>query len=229
MEIYKPGKSKPVPKGTPRGNEKQLRVKQIKSKVVDTDLPTRIEVEQSGTIATTVPGSVWRCRSFKWDPQAFAVESDELNHKIIEPTVQDHSLASFLDEPYTPMIYGVGGNPDDTKAKLFAAYLLAAHCKHQKGDANPWWINLTGGFDNQWISGDKSRPSLIVLANLTPQSTNQKLEKARDIIETHPDVPRIIVVAGADPFTFLVSRLHVPVNGLAYFCESIIKQRVEII
>jgi hypothetical protein len=228
MEVFKPGKQKPPRRGA--RPEPQLKVKQIKaSPVDDADLPTKIEVEQSGTVKALVPSSVWRCGAFKWDPVAFATESDELNQKFIEPSVQDRSLARFLKKPSIPMIYGVGGNPDDLKAKLFAAYLLAAHCKRYKSDANPWWIQLTGGFDNPWINGDKSRPSMIVLAGLTPQSTNQKLEKARDIIEAFPDVPRIVVCAGTDPFAFLASRLHVPINGLAYFCEAIVRQKIEVI
>lgn len=229
MEVFKPGKNKPVRKGS-RVPEREVKVKQIKGKPVnDTDLPSKIEVEHSGTVAATVPASVWRQPPFKWDPQTYTTESDELNQKFIESTAQDASLVRFLKKPALPMIYGVGGNPDDTKAKLFAAYLMAAHCRRFKSDANPWWINLIGGFDNPWIDGSRSRPTMIVITNLTLQSTNQKLEKARDIIETYPDVPRIIVCAGADPFAFLAGRLRVPVHGLAYFCESIVKQKIQVI
>lgn len=229
MEVFKPGKNKPVRKGS-REPERVVKVKQLKGGTVDDSvLPTKISVEQSGQVAMTVPSSVWRCSSFKWDPQTYAAESDELNQKFIESTVQDKSLERFLKKPSLPMIYGVGGNPDDLKAKLFAAYLMEAHCKRYKSDANPWWINLVGGFDNPYIDGSRSKPSMIVLCNLTLQSTNQKLEKARDIIESHLDVPRIVVCAGADPFTFLAGRLRVPVNGLAYFCESIVRQKVQVI
>jgi hypothetical protein len=70
---------------------------------------------------------------------------------------------------------------------------------------------------------------MIVLTNLTDKSTNQRLEKARDIIEAYPDVPRVIVASGQDPISFLSTRLRVPVHGLAYFSEAIVKARVTVI
>jgi hypothetical protein len=225
MDFIKGGAGKPK-----RPTKAAPKVKQVTARPVDeSELPSKIEVTQKGTVASIVPGSVWRQSAFKWDPKPFATMSDELNEKFIEPSVQDSSLVRFIKKPHQPMIYGVAGNPDDSKAKLFAAYLVDIHCKRLKGDANPWWINLVGGFDNQWLDPQRPRPSMIVLTNLTPQSTNQKLEKARDILETYPDVPRIVVVAGADPLSFLATRLHVAVHGLAYFCEALVKQKIEVI
>ena len=222
MDFIKPGKGKP--------GQKEKKVKQVTARPVDEqDLPSRIEVAQTGTVAQTVPGYVWRQAAFKWNPQAFATQSDELNEKFIEPGVQDQSLVQFIKKPSRPMIYGVSGNPDDTKAKLFAAYLMAQHCKRFGSDSNPWWIQLTGGFDNPYLDHNKARPTMIVLCGLTPQSTNQKLEKARDIIEAYPNVPRVVVVAGADPLSFISTRLHVPVHGLAYFCEAIIRSKIEVV
>jgi len=221
MEFIKPGSGKP---------KRATKVKQVVAEPVDeSEIPIRIEVQQKGTVASVVPGSVWRQTPFRWEPKPFATVSDELNEKFIEPSVQDASLVRFIKKPHQPMVYGVAGNPDDSKAKLFAAYLVNVHCKRLQGDANPWWINLVGGFDNQWLDPQRPRPSMIVLTNLTPQSTSQKLEKARDILETYPDVPRIVVVAGADPLSFLATRLHVAVHGLAYFCEALIRQKIEVI
>lgn len=231
MDFIKGGKSKPGSvKKTGKDKEGSVRVQQIKGAEVDArELPTKIEVNPKGQVKALVPGSVFRQSSFKWDPQTFVLESDELNQKFIEPSMQDESLARFLKKPSTPMIYGVTGSPDDTKAKLFAAYLLQAHCKRYGGDANPWWVNLMGGFDNPWIDRDRPRPSMIVITNLTAGSTAQRLEKARDIIESWPDVPRVIVAAGLDPFSFLATRLRVPVHGLAYFSEAVVKHKVVVI
>lgn len=231
MEFSKGGKQKPgsVKKRTAADPEVKMKVKQVKAaEVDDSELPSKIKVDHSGQVAVVVPSSVWRCRPFKWDPQTFATESDELNQKFIEPSVQDASLLEFMENPASPMIYGIAGNPDDQKAKLLAAYLMDVHCKRFRNGANPWWINLTGGFDNPWLDKER-RPSMIVIAGLTPLSTNVKLEKARDILETHTDIPRLVVVAGQDPLSFLSRRLFVPVNGLAYMCEALIKRAVEIV
>jgi hypothetical protein len=224
MEILAGGrrKGKIVP---PSKNKKR----RAEDQVVDTDLPTKIEVHAKGSIMNVVPGHVWRTKAFKWNPLTFATEAEQLNSKFIEPSKQDKSLSMFIKNPETPMIYGVSGNPDDSKAKYFAAYLIDLHMKHLKADANPVWATLYGGFDNPYLSNDKASPTILVISNLTPNSTTTKLEKARDLIEAFPDIPRIVLCAGMDPLSFLTTRLHVPVHGLAYFSEALIKARVEII
>jgi hypothetical protein len=229
VDVIKGGTGKPGKRPT-RQAKPEPKVKIIREKEVEaSELPKRIEVERTGLVQQIVPSSVWRCGAFKWDAEAFALESDELNEKFFEPTVQDRSLVRFLKAPLSPMIYGVTGNPDDQKAKLFAAFLVEQHCKRAGSDANPWWITLTGGFDNPWLDRDKRRPTMIVLTNLTAQSTAHKLEKARDIIETYPKVPIVVCGSGMDPVSFLSTKLRVPVNAIAYFCESIVKRRVEIV
>lgn len=222
MEILAGGKRKVGSKG-------KNKMRRVEDKVVDIDLPAKIEVHPKGQILNVVPGHIWRTKNFKWNPLTFATEAEQLNSKFIEPSKQDKSLLMYIKNPETPMIYGVSGNPDDSKAKYFAAYLIDLHIKHLKADANPVWATLYGGFDNPWLNSEKADPTLLVISNLTPNSTTTKLEKARDLIEAFPDIPRIVVVAGMDPMSFLTTRLHVPVNGLAYFSESLIKARVEII
>jgi hypothetical protein len=159
----------------------------------------------------------------------FATESEQLNSRFVEPQTQDKSLAMFLKDTRTPMIYGVSGNPDDSKAKYFAAYLIAAHMKALGTDANPVWATLYGGFDNPYMNDDKAAPTMLVLCNMTPNSTTLKLEKARDLITKFADIPRIVVAAGMDPMSFLTTRLHVPIHGICYLAEGLMKSRVEII
>lgn len=199
------------------------------------DAISRVEVRNvSPQVRAMIPGSVWRQGPFKWDPVAFVTENEKLNDKLIEAKVQNASLSMFLDAPDTPMIYGVAGNPDDSKAKLFAAMLVNAHMNHMgpvKG--NVLWHVLYGGFDNKIMKeydeiDGKTRPSMLVLSNLTPNSTGVKLEKARDLIERFADIPIVVVSAGEDPMSFLTTRLYVPVNGLAYFSDSLIKKRIEV-
>lgn len=127
------------------------------------------------------------------------------------------------------MIYGVAGNPDDSKAKYFAAYLVASHIAHMRGEANVVWAPMYGGFDNPHMDENRASPTMLVLTNLTPNSTNFKLEKTRDLLEKFSDVPRVVVSCGMDPLSFLATRLFVPIHGLAYFSEALVKKNVEII
>jgi hypothetical protein len=214
----------------PGKREDGMKVGRRKDDVVDdTKLPTKIEVKALGQLKTVVPGHVWRTPPFKWRPVTFSTESEQLNNKFVEPSIQDRSLADFLDDPTTPMIYGVAGSPDDSKAKYFAAFLVAAHIKALGADANPVWATMYGGFDNPYIHDEKAKPTILVISNLTPNSTGIKLEKARDLLEHFADIPRIVVIAGMDPMSFLTTRLFSSIHGLAFFSEGLVKQKVEII
>lgn len=230
----KKGKGKFVPPKKPRANEvleeKPSKAKRIREEAIDdSKVPSKIEVKRHGHILNVVPGHVWRTASFKWNPVPFVTESEQLNSKFIEPDKQDGSLVRFLDNPRVPMIYGISGSPDDSKAKYLAAYLVAAHIKALGSDANPIWNPMYGGFDNPLLTEDRAPPTMLVLTNLTPNSTNFKLEKTRDLIERFPNIPRIIVIAGLDPMSFLATKLYVPVNGLAYLSEGLVKKQIEVI
>jgi len=192
-------------------------------------IPNTIKVKDR--LPGLIPGHVFRQGPFKFNPQPFGPESDRLAERIIDSSVQEKSLSQFLESPATPMIYCVTGNPDDSKALYFAAYLLAYHVKKTER-ANPIWHSLYGGFSNPLLdkgqAGD-TKPSMLVLSNLTVNSTQAKLEKARDLITFFNRVPRIIVACGEDPISFVTTKLHVPVNGIAYFSESLMKRRMEVI
>lgn len=198
-------------------------------------VPTHIKVQQTPTLRSIVPPSVWRQGPFKWAPVAFGLESDKLSaEKIIEPRVQDQSIMRFLEDPTLPMVYAVSGNPDDQKAKLFAAFLVNAHIQAMGLKANVLWHVMYGGFDNKLLReydeiDGKSSPSMLVISNLTPNAPGVKLDKTRDLLQRFTDIPVVIVIAGEDPLSFMATRLFSPVHGLAYFSDALVRKRVEII
>lgn len=191
------------------------------------ELPERIKVRAEG-LHSIVPAAVWRQQPFLWKPTTFVAEDERLNSKIIETEVQDQSLMKFTQDPTLPFIYGVGGNPSDSKAKYFAAYLASLHIQHVGIRSNVLWYPMYEGFPNP-IMDLESKPSLIVLTNLTASASNLKISKARDILEKYDSIPRIVVCAGADPMSYLACTLNVEISGIAYFIERMIKQKVEII
>lgn len=194
-----------------------------RAEIVTGDEVGRIEVRKHGPATNVVPASVLIRKPFVFEPQDFALESEQLKEKIISEQVQMRSLSRFLKDPSAAVIYGVGGT-DELTAKYFAAYLVQEHIKAMGAKANVRWITLYGDYANPHIRDDIAAPSMLVITNLCPNSTNVKLEKARDIIEFYPDVPRVIVVAGQDPMTFLVTRLFLPINAMAHFPLSLFKQ-----
>ena len=212
-------------------NVKRGSVSQKKSPTMD--LPENIKVNRSLVGLHTIPGSVFSCTPFRWRPQAFALESERLNEKIIDASVQDDSLLRFMENTSKPLIYGVAGNPDESKARYFAAYLASLHARDNQ-NSKIIWHNVYGGYNNDLIkeyqdTDSMYEPTMIVLCNLNIQSTNHKLEKAKDILERFDNIPRVVVCAGEDPISFLSTRLYSPINCMAYFSESLVKKKVEVI
>lgn len=195
-------------------------------------LPKNIVVKPTTLLRSIVPGSVWRQRSFKWEPQAFVPESERLKDDIKDEALQNRSLRLFTDDPTLPLIYCVAGNPDDSKAKYFAAYLISLHLEKMKSKARVIWQSLYGGFDNPLFKDygyySEDDPTMIVMSNLSPTATGTKLDKCRDNLERFANIPRVVVVAGDDPFSFMTTRLYAPINALAYFSEALMKKRVEV-
>lgn len=209
------------------------RPKVVKASTVEDELPSKIAVRRSDTLAQ-LPSSIWQQAPFKWEPSAFSVESERLNEKIIDAQVQDDSLQRFMKNPASPLVYGVAGNPSELKARYFAAYLIDLHCRFMGAKANPIWHVLYGGYDNKLLkdyamADPTYEPSILVLCNLAPNSTGTKFEKAKDLVERFPSIPRIVVSAGEDPISFLSTRLYVQCNAIAYFSESVVRRKVEIV
>lgn len=188
----------------------------------------KISVKNRKLLSGIVHGSVWRQGAFSWEPNAFVVESPRLQSKIVEASKQAQSLEAFKENPGRPMLYVVSGNPDDSKAKYFAAYLAYLHkCKYEHR-ADIHWEPVYGGFDNPLLRKDVE-PTMLILSNLTENSTNVKLEKAKDLIERFPNIPIVVVCSGEDPISFASTKLYCPVHGIAYFSNSLVKAVQEVI
>ena len=182
----------------------------------------RIAIPDKKPLAGIVHGSVWRQGEFYWEPNAFVLEHPSLEQKIIEASFQTKSFRMFKSKPTRPMVYVVAGNPDDSKAKLFAAYLASIHKEALQYRADIIWEPIFGGFDNPLMRKDVE-PTMLILSNLAENSTNVKLEKAKDLLERWPNIPRVVVVAGEDPISFVLTKLHMGCQGIAYFSSSLAK------
>lgn len=180
---------------------------------------------------TYVPGHVFRQSAFDYEPMTFVTENERLKDITIEAKTQRKGQRGFVADPTKPYLYYVTGSPNDSKAKLFAAYLCELHTK-----ANPHarvhWEAMYGGFNNPLLARGQEagfEPSLIVLYGLCSDSSNVKLDKARDLLQFYNKIPRIVVAAGEDPVSFAYTKMFTKINALAYLSEGLIRQRVEII
>jgi hypothetical protein len=177
------------------------------------------------THGVSVPGNLWAERPFKFNPSDFVVGGDRLQEKMFLADVQATSLERFVEDPEAAIIYGVASAPNDSNAKVFAAYLVQTYLQH-KGHARVKWEQLYGDFSNKSLSYDYD---LLVITGLTPNSTNVKLEKARDLLEHHCDIPRIVVIAGEDPITYFSTRLYKTVNNIYYHSSKLVKSKIEVV
>lgn len=118
----------------------------------------------------------------------------------------------------------LGSYPTDSRAKLLGAnYMLNAISQYRKmiprqrrGKSQPIWHKLYGGYKDVLLDGNL-KPSFIVISNVTEESTPFKLEKLRDILERHSDVPRIIVMGTKeDPVTLIAQKLFLSIKEATF-------------
>jgi len=170
----------------------------------------RIVVTDKGLVASMPPN----LRPIRWEPKAFVLENPKLKSRIIEETVIEEGRQAFEENPRQPLTYVVAGNPDDAEALYYAFYLMEVH-KRAVRFANPLCVPVLGNFDPVLKPGG-STPTMLVMHNLSPLSSNLKYEKVRDTLAQFPRIPTVLVVAGEDPISF-AARIHVPCHALAYF------------
>lgn len=175
----------------------------------------QIEVPKNSRARSVVPGHIFRQPPFTWEPRAFAIELPKFDGKLVSEGPQKESLDTFIANPGYKGIFAVSGNPDDQMAKYFAAYLVHHHLQTFPS-AVVHWETVYGGFDNKLLAQPRDDISMLVLSNLTAESTAAKLEKTRDLLEYYSNIPRIVVSAGTDPMSFLCGRLYCPVNAMVY-------------
>lgn len=181
----------------------------------------------------SIPGFVWKEKPFKFNPISFVPTSEKLVDKIFDAAKQQRSLDLFRQDHASSLVYGVASEPNDGQALYFAAYLVQMFLEDAPPGATVEWRSVYGSWASFNRLGNEAvgenAPDLLVLTNLTPQSTPYKLEQARDLLVAHPDIPRIVVVAGEDPVTFFSTRLHYKMTHLFFASSKLVKRKIEVI
>jgi hypothetical protein len=175
-------------------------------------------------------GSVLKQRPFDFKPVSFTSNVDGLKPKMFSSKRQLEWFEQFLEDPFVPRTYCLVSAPNDGMAKLLAAFMM----QHAAINANsrvalPLWHDLTGGFNNPLINernGKAQGASLLILNNVGSQSTQPKLEKLRDVLETYTDIPKVVVATGCDPYMFFTKYLYLPIHALSYMTTEAVKKVV---
>jgi len=166
-------------------------------------------------------------RPFLLRPASFTADIPGLKPKFVDAEDQIRWYEDVLENPFKAWTFCITSDPNDSMAKLAAAFIMQK-AMLMKMDRAPMWHDLMGGFKNPLVDSEVSKPSLLVLANVMPNSTAVKFEKLRDILERFSDVPKIVVSSGDNPFSFFVQHLHYPLHGCVYLKTGLVKKEYEI-
>lgn len=197
---------------------------------------TRIALSSVRKLTTTMltrglPRDIMRARPYDLQTHTGTIvsEVDGLRTKRIKKQQQIEHYLDLCARPFqSPYVAVFSARPNDLKAKLAAARLMECGIKQQiKGESKaargkhfPLWHTINGSFADRLRDGAEERPSMLILSNITVDSTNVKIEKLRDLIEQFNHIPRIIVLTGTDPVTFANSRLYSALNHCLYLSTA---------
>jgi hypothetical protein len=179
---------------------------------------------QKHLVSRGLPRDLLRARPFDLDGHVVTFHSqvEGLKAKKTLKLTQLDNFNATLEKPFgRPYIYVIASQPNDGKAKQVAAYLMEQATKGQlanrfprstRGRQTPLWHTIYGNWADTLRDGRDEQPSMLVLSNITVNSTNTKIEKLRDILEMYNHIPRVVVITGEDPLTFANTKLMMPVT-----------------
>lgn len=184
------------------------RVKLLKSQGVD---GTALQVMRSPFLLDDALVSITPMVP-KWLPEDYQIAKTSVKRQI-------ESCYRMLTNPlHGSPIIGIGSMATDERAKFLAMSIMDAAIDQQrsgshKGKLLPIWHRVFGGYQDEMRDEKQRRNiSMLIIANVGPDSTPHKLEKVRDLLEKYDNIPRIVVVNGCDPVTFFAEKMRMPMQ-----------------
>lgn len=175
-----------------------------------------------------IPGFVWKEPPFRFDPQGFVPSDLYLQKRMYDGDLQQQALNRWTDNTFRSGVYCCASEPHDGRALYFAAHLVHAWLVNNPTGKVAWNTSWAHGFKNAMIEEGR-QCDLLVMSNLTPNSSAVKLERVRDTLTYYSNIPRIVVVAGEDPVSFFARRLYFKLNGLFFYSSKTVKRSIEVI
>ena len=124
-------------------------------------------------------------------------------------------------------LFVISSYPTDIRAKNVALAVMAKAMDqfYRKKRENkvlikrtpPVWHNVMSGFKDKFLDTEINvLPSMLILSNVTEDSTQLKMEKLRDLIVKYDGIPRIVITCASDPLTFMLGRIKHHCDGALY-------------
>lgn len=161
--------------------------------------------------------------------QAISADLSKTKVRKISVAKQLKAFEKLQENPlWGSYLYVISSYPSDLRAKQIALSLMATATEqyYTKKTSNrvllkrtpPIWHNVLSGFKDKLLDRDSltGAPSMLVLSNVTEDASQHKMEKLRDIIVSHDNIPVIIVTSALDPVTFMLGKLKHHGDGFLY-------------
>lgn len=114
-----------------------------------------------------------------------------------------------------PYILCISASPTDLLAQMVGMrlFLRAIDRANENNLCTPLWHQIYGGVrDDRLREGAVENVPFLVLGGCVTTSTPYKLEKLRDILDMHSEIPRVVVTSDSDPLDFMYSKLKISPN-----------------
>ena len=167
------------------------------------------------------PAALFHADSFTLETAVmqFSTSVRGLKRKTVSVERQLRWLQQMVADPFAPYLSVINSYPTDERCKVVGANLMAHMIGAQKEHPvisrrtqKPLWIRVYNNYVDM-AALRKHNPCAVFISNVTDDSTPQKMERVRDVLEMFNDVPRIVMMAGAqDPVTFCADRLRMGVS-----------------
>jgi hypothetical protein len=177
-------------------------------------------------ISRGVPPQDLPSKNTRWDIEESLVKIEPdipgIIARPINTTKQFKLVESLLEHPLRSSTLGISSFPSDAKAKqlaiLFMKLAVEQHYKrHKPGRALPLWHRVYGGFSDPLRDKPiQEIPSLLIITNISLQSSSVKMEKVRDLLEKFSEVPKIVVTGGEPACNIFATKLHAPLKACIY-------------
>jgi hypothetical protein len=155
--------------------------------------------------------------SFNLTDRELSAAKNEKSRAVM-PSMQLMHLRKTLKNPTHGSYWmAIGSDIQDNVASACALAIMQSatlkNISEPHSGARPFYWNLYGGRwdrlrDDAQFRDNLGRIGLLVLTNLTADSTPEKIEKAVDLLQMYSNIPRVLLVSGADPLDFAVNRLY---------------------
>ena len=181
-----------------------------------------------------VPRTFFSQARFKLEDHIQRFQYDNGSGKVssIAPDAQLKAFERTAKKPLErPYLYVIATNHNEIRAGAVALSIFESIARKQILDSTqatsgtPYWHSVTGNKawdrlrDHEGSRAQVGDINLLVISNIAENSTNEKIEKVRDLNYKYIDIPRIIIVAGCNPLQFAYDKLRIRPDRMLYLTE----------